>query len=98
MNLQRNDILDFIVNNILLDRLELEDEGYSTEDFAESTLILSEEGLGLDSVDVLDLIVGIEKKYGFSPIEIDSDYIDATCESIATVIDMVLTRTQQLAA
>jgi len=98
MDLQRKEIFEFIVNNILLDRLELEDEGYSPADFSEDTQILSEEGLGLDSVDVLDLIVGVEKKYGFKPIEINSNYIEETCESISTVIDMVFSRLQQLAA
>ena len=98
MNLQREDIFEFIVHNILLDRLELADEGYSSADFSEDTQMLSEEGLGLDSVDVLDLIIGVEKKYGFKPIEINSSYIEETCETIATVIDMVFSRLQQLAA
>ncbi|MBZ9613151.1 MULTISPECIES: phosphopantetheine-binding protein [Rheinheimera] len=92
MNFSRNEILDFVVNSIFLDRLELADDGYSAEDFSEETLILSEQGLGLDSVDVLDLLVGIEKKYQFKPIEIDSTFIDEVCASIGSVIDMVQSR------
>jgi acyl carrier protein len=92
MNAQRKEIFDFIVNDIFLNRLELEDDGFSPDDFDENTQILNDSGLGLDSVDVLDLLVGVEKKYGFKPVEIDSAYIDETCESISTVIDMVQSR------
>jgi len=92
MSILRKDIFDFIVNNIFLDRLELADEGFTAGDFQEDTQILNDDGLGLDSVDVLDLLVGVEKKFGFKPVEIDSNYIEETCDTIATVIDMVQSR------
>jgi acyl carrier protein len=97
MSIQRSDILNYLVNNLFLERLELGDAGYSAGDFSEETQILSSDGLGLDSVDVLDLLIGIEKKYQLKPIEIDSTFIEEVCSSISSVIDMVLERMQAAA-
>lgn len=90
-------MVSFIVNRILLDRLELEDDGYSEEDFNEDTLIMGDGGLDLDSVDMLDLIVGIEKEYGFRAMSIDSNYISEKCRSISTLVDMVIERSTKAA-
>jgi acyl carrier protein len=97
MNYSRTDIFNFLVNTIFLDRLELADDGYSAADFSEETQILADDGLGLDSVDVLDLLVGIEKKFQFKPIEINSNFIDEVCASIGSLIDMVQSRMQMAA-
>jgi len=92
MQITRTEIMHFLVNSLLLERLELAEEGYGPDDFSEDTLLLSEEGLGLDSVDALDLLVGIEKKYQLRPIDIDSNFIEENCSSIARVLDMVHAR------
>jgi acyl carrier protein len=92
MEIQRTEILHYLVNSLFLDRLELADAGYGPDDFSEETMILSKDGLGLDSVDVLDLLVGIEKKYQLKPIEIDAGFIEGECASISSVIDMVQAR------
>ena len=92
MQAARTEIMNYLVNSLLLERLELADEGYGPDDFSEETSLLSDEGLGLDSVDALDLLVGIEKKYQLKPIDIDSNFIKESCASIARVIDMVQAR------
>ena len=92
MNIARKDILHYIINSLLLERLELADTGYSPADFSEDTALLSKDGLNLDSVDALDLLVGIEKKYQLDPIEINGDFIEENCATIARIIDMVQTR------
>ncbi|MCU1727308.1 MULTISPECIES: phosphopantetheine-binding protein [Pseudomonas] len=92
MSNQRQKIFHYIVHTILLERLELADDGYTATDFSEQTLLLSEGGLGLDSVDALDLLVGLERAYGLEPIEIEGDFIEQHFASIAAVIDMVQAR------
>lgn len=95
MKIERAEIMLYLVNSLLLDRLELANEGYSAGDFSEETLLLSDEGLGLDSVDAMDFLVGIEKKYQLKPIDIDGNFIQETCASISRVLDMVQARILQ---
>jgi acyl carrier protein len=97
MQIERTEIMHYLINSLLLERLELANEGYGPEDFSEETLLLSEEGLGLDSVDSLDFLVGIEKKYQLKPIDIDSNFIKESCASISRVLDMVQARMLQAA-
>jgi acyl carrier protein len=98
MQTTRAEIMLYLVNSLLLDRLELANEGYGPNDFSEDTLLLSDEGLGLDSVDALDFLVGIEKKYQLKPIDIDNNFIRESCASISRVLDMVQSRMLEVAA
>lgn len=92
MDTERKEIMDYLINVVLLERLELVDAGYSVADFTEDTELLDVNGLNLDSLDALDLLVGIEKKYKLEPIEINGDFIEENCSTIARVIDMVQSR------
>ncbi len=92
MDTQREDIMHYLINSLLLERLELADAGYGPDDFSEDTALLNKDGLNLDSVDALDLLVGIEKKYQLEPIEINGDFIEGNCATISRVIDMVQSR------
>jgi acyl carrier protein len=92
MDIERAEIMHYLVNKLLLERLELADAGYNADDFTEDTLLLDAQGLNLDSVDALDFLVGLERKYKLEPVEIDRDFIDVQCVSIASVIDMVKVR------
>ncbi len=51
----------------LIEQLNLED--ITVEDIANDTLLFSDEGLGLDSIDALELIVLLEKYYGIQVID-----------------------------
>ena len=84
--------MHYLVNSLLLERLELADVGYGPDDFSEDTVLLGKDGVNLDSVDALDLLVGIEKKYQLDPIEINGDFIEENCATIACLIDMVQSR------
>lgn len=46
----------------VIDALNL--EGMTPEDIADDAPLFGDEGLGLDSIDVLELIVFLEKNYG----------------------------------
>lgn len=49
------------IKNLIIEALNLED--MSPEDIS-SDILLFGEGLGLDSIDALELVVGIERLYG----------------------------------
>lgn len=97
MDSERAEIKHYLIHSLLLDRLELSDAGYGPDDFNDETALLSGEGINLDSVDALDLLVGIEKKYQLKPIEINGDFIEENCATISSVIDMVQSRMKEAA-
>lgn len=65
------------IKNIIVEALNL--EGMTADTIGDNDLLF-DEGLGLDSVDALELVVSLEKAYG---VKIDSD--DATRESFKSV-------------
>lgn len=48
----------------LIEQLNLED--FEVEDIADDDLLFGDEGLGLDSIDALEIIVLLEKDYGIA--------------------------------
>ena len=86
------DVLDHIKRHLLLGRLELSDLGLTLESIADDVPLLDESGLGLDSVEALDLLVGVEKSYGFHIQQIDKSFIESTCYSTRSLAHYVLAR------
>lgn len=97
MDMERKAILDYLINSLLLERLELADDGFTAADFNEDTELLGPNGPELDSLDALDLLIGIERKYQLEAIEINGDFIEQHCGTLASVIDMVQARIRQAA-
>ena len=87
--LTERDVMDRI-RRLLLVRLEYEDTGLTADQIADDHLLLDEAGLGLDSVEALDLLVGIEKTYGICIAEIDKALIETTCRSVRSLAGFVL--------
>ncbi len=57
--------MEQLINDLKLQIKEaLNLEELSLEDFDENAPLFGEEGIGLDSIDVLEIIVLLEKKYG----------------------------------
>ncbi len=48
--------------NVLIKYLNLED--MTADDIADDEVLIGDEGLGLDSVDSIELVLAIEKEYG----------------------------------
>jgi len=48
--------------NVLIKYLNLED--ITADDIADDDVLIGDEGLGLDSVDSIELVLAIEKEYG----------------------------------
>lgn len=88
-------ILDCIKQDLLLNRLELADMGFTLETIADDALLLDETGLGLDSVDALDLLVGVERTFGFKFGEIDKNLIENICRSLTDLTQYIKSRLTQ---
>src|SRR5690349_20743840 len=65
-----------IKNDILMNRLELGDAGIRLEDLHDETLLMDDNGLALDSVNALDIVVAIEDYFGFSIEQVDANFFD----------------------
>lgn len=73
------------IKDILLDELMLDVE---PEDIEKSTPLMGPDSLGLDSVDALQLVVAIEKKFGLK-IK-DAEAAQGILRSVETIGDAVL--------
>jgi acyl carrier protein len=81
-------IIEEEVKHLLIDALELED--ISPKDIASEEPLFGD-GLGLDSIDVLEIEIALKKKYGIS---IDASY-KKNFYSISTLADLVIEFSQQ---
>ena len=79
-------MLELEVKQLIIDVLQLED---MTPDDIDSAAPLFVEGLGLDSIDALELGVALQKKYGIS-LSADSEETRrhfASVQALAAMID-----------
>lgn len=81
------------LRQLLIESLELED--ISPEDIGDDTLLFADEGLGLDSIDALELGVALRKKYQLQLVKGDSQ-VREHFRSLRTLAEFV--HAQNLAA
>lgn len=75
------------IRRLIVDRLKLEIDPDSID---ESAPLFSEEGLGLDSIDALELVLGIEQELG---VRIDDEDVGAQAlASVDALADFVAVR------
>ena len=73
------------IKRLLVESLNL--EGLEPEEIGDDAPLWGDEGLGLDSVDALELMVALEKEFD---IRIDSDGADQSAfATVATISDLV---------
>ncbi|OKB66489.1 hypothetical protein BHU62_11455 [Serratia marcescens] len=88
--MNKNEIITNIKEKIIFEDLELSEWGHELSDIKDDTLLLSEEGLALDSVDVLDIFVGIQKEYGIDLGTITKELMEKHCQSPLTLAELVI--------
>lgn len=86
------EIKNIIKQNILIDRLELED---ITAEEIEDNEPLFLEGLGLDSVEALDVVAGLEEEFTIKVQGMPEDQIQKHFYSVETLSTFVLSKIQQ---
>ncbi|GGE88390.1 acyl carrier protein [Stappia taiwanensis] len=93
----RDQIVDFICKDLLIERLDLGASGIELKDLNEATA-LSEPPLSLDSVDTLELVVGVERQFSLPRQDLTPEELRETCATIGTLADYVTRRVPQDAA
>lgn len=90
----REEIIHFIKQDLLLERLDLANAGTTLEDIKDDTPLLHE-GLAIDSVDALDLLVEVEKTFGLKLPEMGRTFIENTCKNVQCLADYIVTNLGQ---
>jgi len=83
-----DEIASFIKIDLLLDQLQLADTGLTIANLHDDTPLLGG-GLSIDSVGALDLLVGIEKKFGLTLPDLDATFIATTCANVGSLVAYV---------
>lgn len=80
------------IRRLIVDRLKLE---MDPESIDESAPLFSEDGLGLDSIDALELVLGIEQELG---VRIDDEEVGAQAlSSVESLAEFVQSRAAESA-
>jgi acyl carrier protein len=96
MDFSLEDVISKIRQDILMDRLELGEVGITLEGITPDSMLMAENGLGLDSVDALDVLVAIQQIFGFKIENIDRAFIEQTCRTVMSLAEYVLDRLNQV--
>lgn len=88
--LSLDDIAQVIREKILIGDLELEEMGFSIENLGDDVALMEDSGIALDSVDVLELVVGIQKYFGVEIKDVNADILQEHFRTIGTLSAFVL--------
>ena len=70
----------------IIETMNLED--ISPEEIGDDTLLFADEGLGLDSIDALELVLALKKKYGIA-LEANDEASRAHLRSVAALAALI---------
>lgn len=76
----------------IVDTMNLED--ITADDIGDDQLLFAENGLGLDSIDALELVLALKKTYGIS-IEANDEQSRQHLRSINTLASLILAHRHQ---
>lgn len=77
------------IKTVIIESLGL--EGMTTDEIGDDMPLFGEEGLGLDSVDALELMVVLEKDFG---VQIDSEEVDPEVFATVTSLERFIRETE----
>lgn len=89
--MDRKDILEKVKKELIYNRLKLEDMGISLEEVTDDSSLFGSEGLGLSSVDVLELMMGIQKEYGVKIEKMNEEVVKKYFSTPNTITDYIMT-------
>lgn len=83
------ELLKWVKEELIFKRLNLADLGLSVNDVGDETLLFQKEGLDLDSVDGLELAVGIEQKLGLKVGKLKEDTAKTKFATARSICDFI---------
>ena len=83
------ELLKWVRAELIFKRLNLADLGLSVDEVGDETLLFQKEGLDLDSVDGLELAVGIEQKLGLKVGKLKEDTAKIKFATVRSIRDFI---------
>ena len=74
------------LKQFIIEAMNLED--ITTDDIGDDTSLFGDDGLGLDSIDALELVLGLKKKYGIV-IEAGDEKTRHYLRSVNTLVELI---------
>ncbi|WP_434748723.1 phosphopantetheine-binding protein [Paenibacillus amylolyticus] len=87
LSLDMEEVKQTIKQKLLIDRLRLED--ITAEEITDD-LVLFGEGLGLDSVEAFEVMVGMEELYGVAVEQIPADELKIHLQNVQSIADLIM--------
>jgi acyl carrier protein len=84
------ELLKWVKEELIFKRLNLSEIGLTVNDVGDETLLFQKEGLDLDSVDGLELAVGIEQKLGLKVGKLKEDTARVEFATARSIRDYIL--------
>ena len=85
----QKELLRWIKEELVFKRLNLSDLGLSVDDIGDDTPLFQRKGLDLDSVDGLELAVGIEQKLGLKVGKLKEDTAKTRFATSRSICDFI---------
>lgn len=92
------EIAEKIRTVVIYEGLELDELGIGLEDIGDDVLLFDAAGLDLDSVDALEVLVGVQREFGVQFPEIDQAFITEHCATVGRLARAVTLHMQEKAA
>ena len=84
------DLLKWVKEELIFKRLNLAELGLTVDDVGDETLLFQKQGLDLDSVDGLELAVGIEQKLGLKVGKLKEDTAKVKFATARSIRDYII--------
>ena len=85
-----DELLNWVREDLIFRRLKLEDMGFSLDEVQGDTILFGEAGLSLDSIDGLEVAVGIEQYFGIKIGKLTADIANEKFKSPQTIARFIL--------
>ena len=86
----KEDVINIIKQDILMNILDEDNYDFVIQDIKNSDILVGENSLEIDSVDLLEILVSIQKKFGFKVKDVAVNFFKKNMKTLDTLADFVL--------
>lgn len=88
--MDKDELLKWVKEELIFKRLKLSDLGLSIDEVGDEVPLFDPNGLDLDSIDGLELAVGIERKFGLKVGKLNEDVARRKFANAVSICDYIL--------
>ena len=88
--MNRDEMLKYVKEELIYKRLKLEDMGVSLDEIKDDTNLFDPNGLALESIEVLEIAIGIQQKFDVKIEKLDAETAQAKMKTPASIVDFIL--------